>query len=310
MKYLFTWNSNFLVLEWVLKWKKQFIEKYWEFNLIHIKDLNNESFNFLSENLFSTSFLAEKKLIIIDLDSNINDDKIDFLSNNLDRIPDWNILWINYPNPDKRSSFYKFLVKNFEIKEFNIENENDSFSMIKNKYKWKINDDAIRVLLKYKSNNLEKIFSEIEKLLITKEIIDQEIIKKYIIPELEESIFQVIDDILNLEINLAIKKIHIILNDTNIYALYNNLLANIRINSYISLLKNKNINKNEIINILSLWNRSFLVNKNYKISNAKLNNFYIKLINLDKKLKSWKLLWTTEDDFLFELEKTLIKLVD
>lgn len=308
MRYLFTWNSNFLVLEWVFKWKKQFIEKYWEFNLIHIRDINNENLNFLSENLFSTSFLAEKKLIIIDIDSNINDEKVDFLSNNLSRIPDENILLVNYSNPDKRSSFYKFLSKNFDIKEFNIENENDSFNILKNKYKWKIEENAIRILLKYKSNNLEKIYSEIEKLLITIELINQEDIKKYIIPELEESIFQVIDDILNLEINNAIKKIHIILNDTNIYAFYNNLLANIRINSYIAYLKNKKINPSDIANILWLWNRGFLVNKNYKISNTKLNNFYTKLIDIDKKLKSWKLLWTTEDDFLFELEKTLIKL--
>jgi DNA polymerase III delta subunit len=310
MKYLFTWNSNFLVLEWVLKWKKQFIEKYWEFNLIHIKDINNENFNFLSENLFSTSFLAEKKLIIIDFDNNSSDEKTEFIINNINRIPETNILLINYSNPDKRSSFYKFLSKNFEIKEFNIENENDSFSLIKNKYNWRIDDNAIRVLLKYKSNNLEKIYSEIEKLLILNDNINQETIKKYIIPELEESIFQVIDDILNLDINASIKKIHIILNDTNIYAFYNNLIANIRINNYISYLKNKKVNSSDITNILWLWNRSFLINKNYKISNNKLNDFYIKLIDIDKKLKSWKLLWTTEDDFLFELEKTIIKLAE
>jgi DNA polymerase III delta subunit len=48
---------------------------------------------------------------------------------------------------------------------------------------------------------LAKCISEIEKLLITKEKINSHDIKIFIIPELEESIFQVIDDILNKKIN-------------------------------------------------------------------------------------------------------------
>jgi DNA polymerase III delta subunit len=52
-------------------------------------------------------------------------------------------------------------------------------------------------LIAYKSNNLEKVNSEINKLLITKNYIEIDHIIDNIFPELEESIFQFIDDILN-----------------------------------------------------------------------------------------------------------------
>jgi DNA polymerase III delta subunit len=80
---------------------------------------------------------------------------------------------------------------------------------------------------------LEKVASEIEKLLITRDKIEVNDIVDNIFPELEESIFQFIDDILNKNIFSAKKKLNIILNDTSIYAFYNNLLANLRTNVFI-----------------------------------------------------------------------------
>ena len=159
---------------------------------------------------------------------------------------------------------------------------------------------------RYKSWNISKIFSELDKLLITLDYIDIKEIEEYISPELEESVFVVVDDILNKNINSAISKIDTILNDTNIYAFYNNLLANLRTSLYISKLKNMQINNSKIWELLSLWNRSFLINKNYKINISKLSSLYIWLVNLDKKMKSWKMIWTEEKDFKYEFERVLL----
>lgn len=309
MRYLFTWNSSFLINESVKKWKDQFIEKYWDFNLIHINNLSENNINYLSEILLSQSFLAEKKLIIIDLTNELDEKISDFLINSLEKLPENNILLLSYHKPDKRQKLFKELKKYCDIKEFDIKDSNDTYNIIKNRYSWKIDDSAIAKLILYKSNNIEKIYSEIEKLLINSDNIKNEDIEKHIIPELEESIFEIIDNILNLKINDAIKKIEIILNQTNIYAFYNNLIANIRTNVYISKLKNNNIKSPEITKILNLWNRSFLVNKSYKINFNQLNKLYIRLINIDKKMKSWELIWTEEKHFRLELEKVLIKVV-
>ena len=74
MIYFYTWNSSFLVAEQVKAWKNKFVSKFWDFNMLHIKDLNTVDNNFLIENTLSTSFLSEKKLIIINLDKETNEE--------------------------------------------------------------------------------------------------------------------------------------------------------------------------------------------------------------------------------------------
>lgn len=307
MIYFFTWNNEFLVSEAVKTWKKKFVEKFWDFNMIHIKDIESVDKNFLVENLTSTSFLSEKKLIILNIDKDISSDKEEFLIKILENIPEENILLINSTNIDKRSKLYKKIKLLSEIKEYNTQNDSDLYSIISKKYSWKIDNQAINTIIRYKAWNLNKIISEIEKLLITKDFINQKDIVENIAPELEESIFQVIDDILNKNTIEAIKKIENILNDTNIYAFYNNLLANLRTSVFIMKMKNSWKNQNDISSTLNLWNRTFLINKNYKISYSQAEKLYIWLINIDKKMKSWKLIWSEDNDLKFEIEKILIK---
>jgi len=306
MLYFFTWNSDYLVRAQVKVWKERFISKFWDFNMIHIKNIESVDTNFLIENISSTSFLSEKKLVIIDLYEKVSEDKQQFIINILNKIPEENIILFNSINPDKRTKFYKELKKQSELKEFNTKDDSDLHWAISSKYWNKITNSWINTIIKYKSGNLNKIVSEIDKLLIIYQRIDSKEITENILPELEESIFQVIDDILNKNTNQAIVKIDTILNDTNIYAFYNNLIANIRTNIYILKLKKLGKSSPEIWTTLNLWNRTFLINKNYKIKYWELEKLYTKLINIDKKMKSWMLNWTEEEDFRFELERILI----
>jgi DNA polymerase III delta subunit len=258
------------------------------------------------------SFFQEKKLIILDLELWIKDtkktEKIDFILKLLENnIPEWNIILIISIDPDKRSKQYKLLNKLAEVKEFIIKDSSDSTQIIKLKFNGKISDSAIQKLITYKSNNIDKIASEIEKLLITIEYIDVKHITDNIYPELEESIFQFIDDILNKNVIWAKNKLNIILNDTSIYAFYNNLLANLRTNIFIWELKSQRKTPNDIAQILDLWNKKFLINKSYRINFSILKIFYLDLISLDKKMKSWKMIWTEEKDFQLEFENILVK---
>ncbi len=318
MIYLFTWNSDYLVREKTLSWKKLFIEKNWDFNLVHFKNLIEVDNNLLLENILAEWFMWEKKLIIIDdfpLNSTARKNsklsiKQDFLESIIEQIPNNNIVIFSSSNPDKRAKFYKTLKNQAtKIEEFNAQWESDIAHIIQNKFWDKIDFWATNLLIKYKWWNLEKSLSEIEKLLITREKITSSDIKKHIKPELEESIFQIIDDILNLNSSWALEKINNLLDDTNIYGFFNNLLANLRTSVYISKLRHIWNAWPEISSHLQLGNRSFLVNKSYKIKHSSLEKFYISLVNLDKKMKSGKLLWTTEDDFRFEIEKVIISVV-
>ncbi len=304
MIYFFTWNSSSLVNEQVKAWRDKFVSKFWDFNLVNIKDLSDVDDNFLIENITSTSFLSEKKLIIIFFNKEIKEDKQNTILHILDKVPDDNIVLFHSSDIDKRGKLFKELKKVSDFKEFNIKNDFDIEWIIKQKYNWKISPSAIKTIIRYKSANLDKIKSELDKLLINYDYINDKEITNNIAPELEESIFQVVDDILNKNYIAAIDKIKTILNDTNIYALYNNLLANLRTSIYI--LKLKSSNNSNITEALNLWNRWFLVNKNYKISYNEAKQIYINLVNLDKKMKSWKLTWTQDEDMLFEVEKVLI----
>lgn len=309
MNYVFTWNSDFLITEALNKWKKQFIEKYSDFNLTHLKEIKNLDKNILKDAILSGSlFSSEKKLIILDINNDIWDELEDFLIKNLEKKPQENIIILNYFLPDKRKKFWKNIKNISEIKEFNLENEEDTKKIINSKFSWKINLEAINTIIKYKSNKINKIIPELEKLTITKDFITKKDIEENIVPELEESIFQIIDLVLNKQIPEAVDKINIILNETNIFAFYNNLLSNLRTSLFILKLKQEEKTQSKISKILDLWNRSFLIGKNYKINFHELKNLYINLVNIDKNMKMWKLVSSEEEDIKFEIEKYLIKI--
>lgn len=307
MLYFFTWNSEFLIWEHVKSWKDNFIWKFWDFNLVHIKNSEELDNNFLVENITSGSFMNQKKLVIIDYNDWLSTEQEEFYQKILKNIPKDNIILFNAFNPDKRNKFYKFLIKNSTVKELSTKNDTDLSSIINNRYSWKISSSWVSAIIRYKSWNLKKIISEIDKLLINYEYIDTKEVIENIVPELEESIFQIIDDILNSNISSSINKIEIILNEINIYAFYNNLIANLRTSIYILKLKSLKLSNQEISANLNLWSRAFLINKRYKVSFNILQELFINLVKIDKKMKSWMLNWTEDKDFRFELERILLK---
>jgi len=286
MIYLFTWNNDFLIREKTKKWKDLFVEKHWDFNLVHIKDIEEVDGNFLSENLLAQSFFTGKKLIIIDwVPASANNksktisEKQEYLMTIFDKIPDDNIVLFSASSPDKRSKFYKSLIKIADkVEEFNTASDDDVVRHLSKTYNWKVSRWAINTLVRYKWGNMEKSMRELDKLLITEDFIEETSIEKYISPELEESIFTTIDHLMNLRSKELFEWIDIILENTNMYLFYNSLLANLRVNMYIYHLKNQWISDMRIGNILNLWRRSFLVGKRYKIKFDKLNNLYINLI--------------------------------
>jgi hypothetical protein len=199
------------------------------------------------------------------------------------------------------------LTKIAETKEFNLWDESDLKTVIQKKYSGKISNNAINRIIKYKSSKLEKITKELDKLFITYDFIDEKDILEHIYPELEESIFLFIDDLLNLRLNECFVKLDIILENTNIYAFYNNLLANLRVQVFINKLKDLKISQKEIWDILKLWNRAFLVWKSYKINSVILENLYLNLVDLDKKMKTWNMIWSDDLDVKFEIENVILK---
>ena len=316
MIYLFTWNNDFLIREKTKKWKDLFAEKHGDFNLVHIKDIDEVDGNFLSENLLAQSFFAGKKLLIIDWvpasasnKSKTVKEKQEYLLKILSKVPADNIVLFSSASPDKRSKFYKELIKIADkVEEFNTASDDDVASHLSKKYNGQVSRWAIHTLVRYKWGNMEKSMRELDKLLITQDFIEEIAIHNHISPELDESIFTLIDHLMNLRSKELFEWIDVILENTNMYLFYNSLLGNLRVNMYIYHLKHQGISDMRIGNILNLWRRGFLVGKRYRIKFDKLNKLYINLINLDKKMKSGKMIGNDDQAFKTELQTILLQL--
>jgi len=99
---------------------------------------------------------------------------------------------------------------------------------------------------------LQKSISEIDKLRITKEYISTQDINTVIIPEFEESIFVFIDTLLSKNKQKLFSEFQNLLSFSNMYALYQSILANLRVFLYIEFLKSQKKSSQQIGDILKL----------------------------------------------------------
>ncbi|MCT4617339.1 MAG: hypothetical protein N4A38_03970 [Candidatus Gracilibacteria bacterium] len=308
---LFIGENQFLLSSELKKWKDRFIQKYGDFNLIHIKDYSSIDNNFIVESVLSGGFMGQKKLVILeDIPVSSEDKKLayieELLSNKLELVPKENIVLFVSSKPDKRGKFYKKLKKIANIHEFGNISGLELKRKLNSKYSKFIDNDALDYLIKIKGENYTKIASEIEKLLIGHLNISKNIIKENVTPEIEESIFSLVDEILMNNKKMAISRLRNLLNQTNIYGIYNFLLSNIRTFVYIDLMKRRRVISNKISFELNLGKRGFLVNKNYFLKGEKLSRLFSNLAEIDYKMKNSKLLDSDEKAMQYELEKVIL----
>jgi DNA polymerase III delta subunit len=132
---------------------------------------------------------------------------------------------------------------------------------------------------------MQKAQHEIDKLSITKEFIFLKDIETYIIPEFEESIFVFIDTILAKDTQKIFSEFRNLLDFSNLYALYQSLIANLRIFVYIEYLKSQKKSQSQIADILKLGNRQFLIGKRHASKFKDIQKLYTDLLDFDKNMK-------------------------
>jgi len=325
MIYLFTWNNDYLITEEVLRWKHGFIEKHGEENITHITRLDSNTKNTIWETLVSRSLFVEKRLVIISGFpfsgeksfpgvTQLEEEIISLIPD----IPEEVLLVFSSSNPDKRKKWWKAIQATAKIKELSISWEDEVFQILNNKYRALIEPTALRRLINLKWWSLQKSISEIDKLLISPlstlsnddrgdfKIISSDI-DSYIHPEFEESIFVFIDTILNRNWKKIFTDLSILIDSSNLYAVYQSIIANLRVFLYIELLKSLKKSHKEIWDILKLWNRTFLINKQHKSSHKSISLLYINLLKFDKNMKFWKFTSSDPKDLKRELENVFLK---
>ena len=279
----------------------------------------------ISEHLVSRSLFAEKRLVIVSwfpfwwdkLFAGASDLEAQIISLLWD-IPEEVLVVFSSLNPDKRKKWWKSLQSVSKVTEFSISWDDQVLQILIGKYRSIIEPNALRRLVALKWWNLQKSISEIEKLLISpleelsqSDRWDYKIIwsdiDSYILPEFEESIFVFIDTLLNRNAKKIFSELNTLINSSNLYAVYQSILANLRIFLYIEYLKSLKKSQKEIWDILKLWNRAFLITKPHKSSYKKIAELYINLVNFDKNMKFWKFTSSEPRDMQRELENILIK---
>lgn len=258
MIYLFTGNIRSLILQEALKWKSAFTEKYGAENVVHISNLDQTSGKFIVENLLSRSIFSEKRLVIIDgfpfageRSFSGASDIESLILEHLSKIPEDTLVVFLSENPDKRTLAYKELSKIAEIKNLSLDGEDAVYDYLSKKYK-NIDPTALKRLVFLKGGDMQKSQSELEKLSLTKAHITLQDIETLIIPEFEESIFVFIDTILAKNQKKIFQEFRNLLEFSNLYALYQSIIANLRLFVYIEYLKSNKKSQNEIGDILKL----------------------------------------------------------
>lgn len=316
MIYFYTWARNRIIAA-KNQIQSHFLSRQSEQGLFVFRDMENDTLEDIRQAALWLSFFSPKKLIILDgFPLNIGEKFSQSLEKEQQIIhilettrsdTDTLILCLS-EKPDKRSKIYKDLLKiSTKHEDLTLEKTEDIFSYFSQKFSENIDSWAIQKLILYKSNDPGKIEQEIKKFLITQEHIDSQMVWEHIMPEYEQSIFLFIDSILlknSKEVFHIFKNLQ---NHSSFYPLYQSILANLRIFVYIFLLKNQKKNKNEITDILWLWKRSFLVDKNHRTNSRELTQLYEDLISIDKNMKTGQYP-SSEESFLFtEIENALIQ---
>ncbi|EKD65883.1 MAG: hypothetical protein ACD_49C00077G0011 [uncultured bacterium (gcode 4)] len=317
----FTWENLVFLNRDLLKWISLFTEKHWDFNISRFSSDNISKIN-ISAELTTMPFLGSHRLIILEWFPSKATEKTEdstkviqefknfdeIILENLDKIPDNNILVFVESAPDKRKSLYKKLLETAQVKEY----KNIEWEELRNYIRSRlinIDSSAISKLINYKNSSLNKIEAEIDKLHLFKmnDRITEDDIRNYVIPEIEISIFELTDAIQELNSMKWISSLKTILDSNSIFQVFSVIMSNLRNFLYINFLLEKWFKKDEIVSVLKI--HPFLVEKTRNVRNIwVLKSLFANLLKIDKQSKTGELIWDWENALRLALEKEILNL--
>ncbi len=210
--FLFTGEETYLLNEQIKSWKKAFVEKHGDLNL-EVLEATQVPLNEMMASLTAMPFLGDKRLIFVhglpDAPKARQADKITKKDEkreedlkkfeaDLKDIPETSVVVFIQPNPDKRKSFYKNLLKQVEVKEFSLLAGSTLIQWVQNRIRFKgaqVSSSVAEYLVSLTGQNLWHLSTEIDKLTshspganLSKELIDE-----LVVPTIEANVFQLTD---------------------------------------------------------------------------------------------------------------------
>jgi len=331
--FLFTGEETYLLLQQINDWKDAFTKKHGDTNL-EVLDGEEKPLNEIIAAAIAMPFLAEKRLIFIhnlpDAPKTRNpdevtkkdekkDEELKKFTESLDDIPDSSVVVFIQPNPDKRRSFYKSLIKKAEVKEFAPLSGEALVKWLKNEVKSKnasIDSDTAEYLISLTGQNLWRLAQEVAKLTsynpdqpITNDVIDQ-----IVVPTLEANIFHFTDALGAKDHKKAIQNLHrTMAAGENLRPVFYMIVRQFRLLLQASGYMSNNPNGNPMAFAATLKLHPFVARntlgqlKHFK--QAELKDAYERLLDIDIGLKTSKIRITTEDqdELALAIERFILK---
>ncbi len=199
-------ENDFLIKEYINKFKNQYIDDYGEMSVEQI-DCEESEVDKITESLINLPFLVPKKLVTLFYPSK-NKQFTDILENIIDLVPETvRVIFID-TKIDKRSIYYKFIKNKTELIEFNKINDFEIHSWIieyVEGLEGKISQSDAKYLADYVGNSQIKLSNEIKKLITYDKSITRENINKLSVPSINSTIFELIEVTLSGQINKALE---------------------------------------------------------------------------------------------------------
>lgn len=307
---LFTWEEGFLLDKELLRRKQGFAQKFGS-EAIFSFDLENLDIGMAKQAIYGWWLFVTKKMIVMrgipyewtirppqEQQEQVDKFVDDLLSRN-GILPEESMLIFVSNRPDKRSRLYKFLERNAMVKGFDQYKESQLKDFIISQLPGLfISNDLISLFLGKVWNDLYRVWFECEKLRIWCEIkqistIDQEMIDKVVFGQVEVNAFALLD-VLFVDTTRAINMIHQIQQDVgewNIFAgmLYWSLKLSIFV---VDLVAQGIVDAKAIASAMSVSPRQISKTlkqlKQLQAHYPDIKRFYIKLVELDHGIKSWR----------------------
>lgn len=303
--YLFYGEDAFSVLEKSTLWKKKFIEKYGDLNVISL--LGEEmSASDLQTALESYPFLSEKKLILVsDFLRDGSEDDLKAVVDLIDNVPDFAVLvFVESAKPDARKALYKKLAKIGQLDEFKAKTGITLNKWVADKaakYGLILSSSDVEHVGEIGGGNLWQINNELQKLKLYAgdKKVDRAMIDQVMSKNLTSSIFKLTDYLGAKRLRSAMDSLTILVESgEEVVGMFYMLVRHFRLMAQVKSLLDRGERPGDVAKIMK--EHPFVVSKLVTqadgFSADTLRKIYKELLDIDSGFKTGRIRITTLDN--------------
>jgi DNA polymerase-3 subunit delta len=314
---LLTGEDDFRLRERLNFYKKAFKSKYLDGEIEYFEKENK--LLELENAVFTQNLFGGRRLILLekfwDSDKFEQAEKSDFFKKITEFVASCTLIVVE-PKLDKRLKISKFLLENAKTEKFDLMNEVQILHWIENyvhKQEGKISKANAQILLKRCGVNLWNLSSEIKKLISAgEEEITEKLIHQLTLPHPSVIMWDFLESLSKKNIHNALKRFNEMMQGgVTVHEILPMIFREVRLHAQIRNGIEHNLDAKKIA--IEMKSHPYPIQKTYPLtkhfSSKKIESMYDELFEIDQKIKTGKIVISTDDTSELELaiEKFIIK---